>query len=111
MTEEQIKSTFAKNLKFYREKSGLSQMSLASKAGLATNFINDIENRKRWISPATLSKLSEALGVSPYKFFTEVNLESSASDETVSLLCTELSNELSVLLNNFMEAHRLNSVQ
>lgn len=106
MTKEQIKSIFAKNLKFYREKMGLSQMALASKTGLATNFINDIENRKRWISPATLSKLSEALEVSPYKFFAEVNLENSTSNETVSILCTELSNELTATLKRFVEKHQ-----
>lgn len=106
MTEEQIKNVFAKNLKLYREKAKLSQMALASKTGLATNFINDIENRKRWISPATLSKLSEALEVSPYKFFTEINFEGSSSNEIVSLLCTELSNELSATIMSFVEKHK-----
>ena len=50
MKEEEIRSTFAKNLKAYRKKQNLSQMELAAKAGITTNFVNDIENgKKQWL--------------------------------------------------------------
>ena len=68
-------------------------MALASKSSLATNFINDIENGKKWISPATLSKLSEALGVQPYKLFLEIEFENNQNG-FMSQFCTELSNDI-----------------
>jgi transcriptional regulator with XRE-family HTH domain len=47
----------------------LSQIALANKAGLAPNFVNDIENNRKWISPETLAKLANTLDVEPHQFF------------------------------------------
>jgi hypothetical protein len=49
MKEEEIRKILSKNLRTYRNNLGLSQMDLAAKAGIATNFLNDIENGKKWI--------------------------------------------------------------
>lgn len=38
-------------------------------ADLTHNFINDIENGRKWVSPDTLAKLSNALKIEPYQFF------------------------------------------
>jgi transcriptional regulator with XRE-family HTH domain len=48
---------------------GLSQLGLSRRSGLTHNFINDIENCKKWISDRTIAKLSTALNVEPYQFF------------------------------------------
>ena len=56
-------------------------MDLASKAGIATNFVNDIENEKKWISPATLAKICTALDIEPYKLFLEIDFENSSSNK------------------------------
>ena len=80
-------------------------MSLASKSGLATNFINDIENCKKWISPSTLSKLSEALNISPYKLFLEISIDTSSSNAQVNQLYAELSNELFSTIKDFAIRH------
>jgi transcriptional regulator with XRE-family HTH domain len=42
-------------------------------ADLTHNFINDIENGRKWVSPDTLAKLSNALKIEPYQFFTPVS--------------------------------------
>lgn len=97
MTEDEIRLVFARNLKSFREEKGLSQMALALKAEIATNFVNDIENCKKWISPATLSKLSNALGISPYKFFLPNQIYASDCNEVLNQFCIELS-------NNFLES-------
>ena len=94
MTEENIRKVFSKNLRMLREKKGLSQMELASKSCLATNFINDIENGKKWISPATLSKLSEALEIPPYKFFVEIEFDDKLCSGVLGQFCAELSNDI-----------------
>jgi transcriptional regulator with XRE-family HTH domain len=64
-----IRLLFSKNLKRLRTLRNLSQLNLANKADLAHNFINDIENGKKWVSPKTIEKLSRALNVEPHQFF------------------------------------------
>ena len=66
---EDIREIFSRNLKLFRSRKNLSQFALSNKAGLAHNFVNDIENRKKWVSPETIAKLSVVLDVEPYQLF------------------------------------------
>jgi transcriptional regulator with XRE-family HTH domain len=72
--EAEVKAILAKNLKRLRAKQNLSQLQLAIKTGLTHNFINDLENGKKWLSPGTLGKLSKALVTEPYQFFVPESL-------------------------------------
>lgn len=56
---------FSRNLKALREAQGLSQESLAGKAGLDRTYISSCERGERNVTLATLDRLSAALGVSP----------------------------------------------
>jgi transcriptional regulator with XRE-family HTH domain len=67
--EAEIRATLSKNIKRFRAKQDLSQLELAINAGLAPNFVNSIENGKKWISPRTLAKLSRVLKMKPHEFF------------------------------------------
>jgi transcriptional regulator with XRE-family HTH domain len=67
--DAEIKAILGKNIKRFRAKRKLSQLQLAVKTGLTHNFINDLENGKKWLSPKTLSKLSKVLVTEPYQFF------------------------------------------
>ena len=67
--ENEIRNLFGKNLKRLRSSAHLSQISLANQADVAQNFINDIENGKKWVSAKTIGKLAKALEVEPYQFF------------------------------------------
>jgi transcriptional regulator with XRE-family HTH domain len=69
INENYVRHLVSKNLKRLRSLQNLSQLSLAIKAGLTHNFINDIENCKKGISAKTLAKLSEALDAEPHQFF------------------------------------------
>ena len=64
-----VRSLFSKNLKRFRDLLKISQLDLANASGLAHNFINDIENEKKFVSDETIAKLAKALKVEPYKFF------------------------------------------
>jgi len=64
-----IRSLFSRNLKRLRRLANISQVDLALEADLTHNFINDIENGKKWVSAETIGKLSLALKVEPYQFF------------------------------------------
>jgi transcriptional regulator with XRE-family HTH domain len=68
-----INILFGKNLRRIRTQKNISQLMLASIADLTHNFINDIENGRKWISPGTLAKLANALKTEPYQFFTPVS--------------------------------------
>jgi len=66
---EDIREIFSRNLKHFRDRKNISQFALSTKAGLAHNFVNDIENRKKWVSPETIAKLAHVLDVEPYQLF------------------------------------------
>ena len=67
MTERELRAIFCKNIKSFRFRNNWSQVALAQKAGVSVNFINDIEAGKKWVSPATMIKLAEALDVYVYE--------------------------------------------
>jgi len=64
-----IQALFSKNLRRLRGEANISQLALASKAELTHNFINDIENGKKWVSAKSIAKLATALRAEPYQFF------------------------------------------
>ena len=67
--EYDVRKLLATNLKRARLNRGLSQLALANEAGMAHNFINDIEHEKKWASPETLERLCKVLGVKPHHLF------------------------------------------
>ena len=80
-------------------------MQLAEKADLTFNFINDIENGKKWISPNTLAKLSEALDVQPYRFFLAVQNERHGKNETLSAFSDDVLNQISKIIRETAERY------
>lgn len=58
---------FGSNVRRYRMEAGISQEKLAELADLHRTYISDIERFQRSISLDNIQKISEALGVEPYK--------------------------------------------
>jgi transcriptional regulator with XRE-family HTH domain len=67
MTEQDLRAILSANLKRYRNYRNLSQAELAEKLGISIPFLSDVENSRKWVSPATLVKFAEALGVEPHE--------------------------------------------
>ena len=65
-SEKHVRFLVSKNLKRLRSLQNMSQLGLATNAGLTHNFINDIENCKKGMSTKTLAKLCVALQVEPH---------------------------------------------
>lgn len=63
MNVEQIRSQFARNLRFYRERSGLSQEALAEACDLHRTEISLLERCKRSPRLETIVILAEGLGL------------------------------------------------
>jgi transcriptional regulator with XRE-family HTH domain len=69
ISEAEVRVILSRNLKRLRSAKNLSQLGLAVRAGLTHNFINDLENGKKWLSPKTLATLTAALDTKPSEFF------------------------------------------
>jgi transcriptional regulator with XRE-family HTH domain len=69
MTDKELKAIFSANIKRHRQSRNLSQADLAEKLDISVNFLCNIENGNRWISPQTLVKFASALKVEPYELF------------------------------------------
>jgi transcriptional regulator with XRE-family HTH domain len=69
ISEAEVRMILSRNLKRLRSTKNLSQLSLAVRAGLTHNFINDLENGKKWFSPKTLAILATVLESKPHEFF------------------------------------------
>ena len=96
-----IRSLFSKNLRRLRSNSNLSQVSLAVRAGLTHNFINDIENGKKWVSPETLGKLATALKAEPYQFFISDSVWNNKGKELFSLYLSDLTDSFDNLIEEY----------
>jgi transcriptional regulator with XRE-family HTH domain len=103
-----IRSLLSRNLKRFRSRKQLSQLALANEANLTHNFINEIENCQKWISPETLSKLSEVLEVQPYQFFLPEGLQGSRESEIFTGYLDDLSTSFNKMVHDIRNHYRQN---
>jgi len=69
MTEYELKAIVRTNIKRYREYRKWTQAQLAEKLDISINFLSDIENGKKWISPASMVKFASVLNIEPFELF------------------------------------------
>ena len=69
MTESELKAVVQTNIKRYREYRKWTQAQFAEKLNISINFLSDIENGKKWISPATMVKFASVLNIEPFELF------------------------------------------
>ena len=77
-------------------------MDLAAASGLAHNFINDIENEKKFVSDETIAKLAKALDVEPYKFFlppAKINFQEE------DIVAEDLSESIGVIIKEYCNSY------
>jgi transcriptional regulator with XRE-family HTH domain len=92
MEEAELRRVLSANIKYYRGLRGWSQVKLAEKINISTNFLADIETGKSWVSSLTLVKLANIFEIGVYELFKP---EKSLRDETKETL-RSLVNDLSV---------------
>ena len=63
------KDIFRYNLKFYRNKLGLTQEKLSELSGISSDYLSEIERGKRTPSFKRLDLIAAALDVDVYKLF------------------------------------------
>jgi len=69
LTEHELRAILSANLKRYRAYRKLSQEKLAEKLDISIPFLSDVENGRKWVSPATLVKFADGLGIEPHELF------------------------------------------
>ena len=96
-----IRNLFSRNLRRLRRIANISQVSLADDAGLTHNFINDIENGKKWVSAKTIGKLATALKAEPYQFFITESKWNERGAEIFSLYLDDFSDSFEKMLREY----------
>lgn len=83
MIERDLRIILGQNIKKYRSYHNLSQADFAEKIDISIPFLSDVENGKKWVSPATLTKMAESLNIEAYEL---LKPETIIPDNTVNLL-------------------------
>lgn len=69
MDEIYLRNILSQNIKRFRQRKGWSQAKLAEKMEISTNYLSDIETKRGWVSPFSLTKLANALEVEVFELF------------------------------------------
>ena len=96
-----IQNLFSRNLKRLRNEANISQLTLANLADLTHNFINDIENGKKWVSAKTIGKLATALRVEPHQFFLSESRWNEKEKEVLSTYLDDLTDSVHRVLLDY----------
>ena len=83
MTELDLRNILSRNIRKFRSTRKLTQAEFAEKINISIPFLSDIENGKKWISPATLAKMADALNVEAYEL---LKPETIIPDNAVNIL-------------------------
>ena len=106
-----IRSLFSRNLKRLRNIANYSQLTLALESGLAHNFINDIENGKKWVSAETIAKLATALKAEPYQFFIADSKWNDQGAEIFSIYLDDFSNAFTRMVKEYRQQYLPDSLE
>ena len=102
ITETYVRLLISENLKRLRSLQKVSQLDLATNAGLTPNFINDIENKKKWTSARTIAKLCTALKVEPFQFFVSKDM----TDDKTKLYIDDVNNTLHLVIKEVTDRYK-----
>ena len=61
-----LQRILALNIKTARKKLEYTQQRLAEEADISPGHMNDVEQAKKWVSPETLQRIADALGLEPF---------------------------------------------
>ncbi|MDR0731913.1 MAG: helix-turn-helix domain-containing protein [Treponema sp.] len=102
---QEIRRMFARNLKRLRELQNVSQLELSAMTGLTHNFINDIENCKKWVSSDTLAKLAGALHTQPFQFFLSELSPDEAGEDALGLYREDFVDVFQKVVSDWMNTY------
>jgi transcriptional regulator with XRE-family HTH domain len=104
-----IARLFGKNLKRIRSSKKISQLTLANMADLTHNFINEIENGRKWVSSDTIAKLAAILEAEPFQFFIPDRSMENINTEIFQEYINEMSVSFGRMVQEFRDQYLQNS--
>ena len=110
MTEKDLRAILSQNIRRLRSYRKLSQADFAEKIDISIPFLSDIENGKKWVSPATLVKMAEALNIEVHEL---LKPETVIPDNAVNILekyTADIYQLLGETLNN-MQHHYIKQIK
>ncbi|MCL2600860.1 MAG: helix-turn-helix domain-containing protein [Treponema sp.] len=90
MTENQLRDMVRTNIRRYRDYRKWTQAEFAERLGISINFLSDIENGRKWISPASMVKFASVLNIEPFELFKPAD----APAPSVSVLFSKYNDEV-----------------
>jgi transcriptional regulator with XRE-family HTH domain len=96
-----IARLFGKNLKRLRNNKKISQLTLANMADLTHNFINEIENGRKWVSSDTIARLAAILETEPFQFFIPDRAMENINTEIFQEYINEMTVSFDRMIHNF----------
>jgi transcriptional regulator with XRE-family HTH domain len=103
MQEQELRALFSANIKKFRNRRGWSQLNLAEKLDISSNFLSEIETGKGWVSPLTLVKIANALEIEVFELFQSGDdgklLPAGAETETLTRFAKDMSLALDLSVN------------
>jgi transcriptional regulator with XRE-family HTH domain len=91
MEETELRRVLSSNIKHYRGLRNWSQVVLAEKIGISTNFLADIETGKSWVSSMTLTKLANIFEIDAYELFKPPNAPKDETKEAIKSIVNDIS--------------------
>ncbi|MDR1317164.1 MAG: helix-turn-helix domain-containing protein [Spirochaetales bacterium] len=93
-----LKQLLASNMRFYRNKLGLSQSKLADKVDTATNYIAAIEAGRKFPSVKMLERIATALHLDTPELFSMQSIQMAS----INCLEKEILGEITQLVTDYM---------
>ncbi len=101
-----VQEIFIKNLRYYRNTAGFSQLAFSEKIGLSPNYLNAVENGKNFPSTEVIQKIVDVLNILPYQLFLEDPKSSNQADSReIQQLANNLKKDLTTCIDTFIEKH------
>ncbi|MDR2716964.1 MAG: helix-turn-helix domain-containing protein [Treponema sp.] len=106
-TEKELHEIFSRNLRKYRHNLDLTQIALAKKAGVSTNFVNDIEAEKKWASLTTMVKIANVFNVHVYELLKPSNLFPDNLNGILKKYTEDVHTAISTINHTLLESEKL----
>ena len=101
-----VQEIFIKNLRYYRNTAGFSQLAFSEKIGLSPNYLNAVENGKNFPSTEVIQKIVDVLNILPYQLFLEDPKSSNQADSReIQQLANNLKKDLNTCIDTFIEKY------
>ena len=91
MEEADLRGVLSSKIKHYRGLRGWSQVKLAEKIGISTNFLADIETGKSWVSSSTLIKLATIFEIEAYELLKPEKAPNNETKEAIKSIVNDIS--------------------